>query len=195
MLRQQSGAFGITPERVAAQFHGELGEYAVAGAGQGVAKIHLTVGVGAGDAVAFDVHTAAAGEGAVPQVRDMIHSGGGSDQLKDGTGGKGGGEEAVEIDALVTLVVVTDLRGIGGVKGRSGHHAQDITGLIVVNSHGALPSRQSLVGGAVELGVKGEIEPVPACGGAGEEVVADEMAVQSGFGRGGDVVVGVAHRV
>ena len=123
------------------QLHRQLGIHPVAGAGEGVGEIHLSVGVGAGDDLIPDGNAAVAGEGALLHAGQLLQRRSGGDHLEHGAGGVQTGQEPVQIHTLIVAVVVADLRRVGGVEGGVGDHAEDIAGLIVIHGGHALAAR------------------------------------------------------
>ena len=195
MTGQQSRLVRILFQCAAAQFNSQLREYTVAGSGQSVVKIHGSVGIGTGDGIPTDDCAAGAAEGAPCHPLQLIQSGGGCDYLKHRARSKDRGEEAVDIHTVVPLVAVLDGRGVGGVKGGSGHHAKQLPCFVVVYPDGALAAAHSLVSCRLQPTVQSQIYPPASTRGAKEKIVANELFLKDPQCGGGDVPGFVAYGV
>ena len=124
---------------------GDLGEGDVAGIGQGPAKVvgimrKRTVKKNAGDFLLTQAE-----ETALPDGGNALDGCSRSDQLEDGTGGKGCGEQAVDVNALRC-----DRIALNGVDGRGGNHADQFAGAIVHDADSAFAAGESGIGLVVE---------------------------------------------
>ena len=195
---QQTGLLCVLGDGLRAQFVGQLGEYAVAGAGKGVVDVHLSVGEGAGNGLPAHDGGAGTGEGALEQIRELLQGGREGDCLKDGAWGEGAGEKAVEVDALIPGVPVLDLGGGGGVEGGGGDHTEDLTGLVVIDAYRSLAAVEGLIGDVIQPGVQSEVEVVSLAKGVvrpGEEVIAGELVREGDQSAGADGAIWIAHGV
>ena len=191
----QPGLFRVLGQGIAPQLHRHLGIGAVAGPGQGVVQVHLPVGIGTGDNAALQLQPPGAGEVPVQGPVQLLQGRGGGHQLEHGARREGGGQHPVQIHAVIPAVPVPDLRRVRRIKGGAGHHAQHVAGAVVVHRHGPLPAVQGLQGRSVQLCVNGQIYLVSSGGGTRQRVKAHQAPPHSRLGRGGNVVVPVAHHM
>ena len=151
--------------------------------------------IGTGDGIAVDVHAAGAAEGAVCHALQLFQGGGCGDNLENGPRSEGGGEKTVQVHAVVAAVAVLNFRGVGGVEGGCGDHAEDLSGLIIVYADGAFGTVQGLIGCCLQAAVQGQVYPPAATVDAGDRVVVQKLLFKVLQGGGGDVPGGIAYGV
>ena len=134
----------------AAEFDGQLTEHTVARVGERFLDILFAVSVRAGDFLAADVDRAGARPLALEQVGDVLDSGVDGHNLEDRARNRVRGQQAVDVNAGI---VRRNVRRIGRIERRCGHHAQNFTGFIVINANRSVHSVQSLIGDIVQIGI------------------------------------------
>ena len=137
----------------AAEFDGQLTEHTVARVGERFLDILFAVSVRAGDFLAADVDRAGARPLALEQVGDVFDSGVDGHNLEDRARNRVRGQQAVDVNAVPRGIVRRNVRRIGRIKRRCGHHAQNLTGFIVINANRSVHSVQSLIGDIVQIGI------------------------------------------
>ena len=136
------------------------------------------------------------GEG-VP-VRHIVYDGSRCDELECGARCEKSAQEVVEEDRTFLSVFVLCIRLVCRVKGRCAHHADYLACLPVVDSHRAGAPRQGLVCRAVSVRIYGESDLLSVGGGvvcSVYYVVANELALESGYSAGRNIALWVTYRV
>ena len=149
------------------QLLGDLGEGHVAAVGKGGGDVLLPVGAGADDGLVPDLDAARTGPGPLHQVRDLLQRRRQGHGLVHGPRRESGGQEAVQIGALIPVIGLDVLRYVQGVVAGGGDHAQDLPGLVVIDRHSAGVAPQGLVGGVIVPGVDGQVQIIPLLGAEG----------------------------
>ena len=182
----------------AAEFDGQLTEHTVARVGERFLDILFAVSVRAGDFLAADVDRAGARPLALEQVGDVLDSGVDGHNLEDRARNRVRGQQAVNVNAVPRGIVRRNVRRIGRIKRRCGHHAQNFTGFIVINANRSIHSVQSLIGDIVQIGINRQIQAVAGAERriyAGEQIVAGQLIRERGERTRADVAVFVAYGV
>ena len=173
------------------QLLSDLGEGHIAGVCEGVTDVLLPVGAGADDGLVPDLHAALAGPGAVLQVRQFLQRRRQRHCLIDGARREGGGQEPVQVRALVPVVGL-DIRGdMQRVIAGSGDHTENLSRLVIVHCHRARVAVQGLVGLVIVPGVDGQIQVAPPVGaeGAVQQTVARQLVGKGVQGAGANIAL------
>ena len=187
----------IPPQGIRPQLLRDLSEGRVAGVGEGLLQCLLPVDAGAGDGLVPDLDAA----GAVPcpglRVRQVLQCRRQGHGLEHRPGHKGGGEKPVQVRALITVILFQILGDVQGVIAGRRHHAQDLTGLVVIHSHRPGVATQSPVRLVVIPGVQGQVQIAPPlraeC--AVHQIKAGQLVGKGVENAGADLAVQISHRM